>query len=119
MRRKTRKTKNEWFAERADELQHAADRKGRKIFSELIKELYCLSSRGSAPLLSKDYSTLLSDSQDRLLLWKEHYSDLLNLCSHHCFFNHFFSFNIFLLCFCILGCFMFVNFYVEFYFHYL
>ena len=78
MRRSTRRLKDEWFQKRAQELCTAADRNNNKKFYDLTRELYGPSSRGFAPLSSKDGTTLLTEQDARMQRWKEHFSELLN-----------------------------------------
>ena len=78
MRRNTRRLKDEWLQKRAKELCTAADRNNTKKFYDLTKELYGPSSRGFAPLSSKDGTTPLTEQAARMQRWKEHFSELLN-----------------------------------------
>ena len=72
---------NDWLQQRALELKLAVDQNGPKRFYELTKELYGPSTQSSAPLRSKDGTTLIRDQKARMERWKEHYSDLLNQSS--------------------------------------
>lgn len=75
MRRSTRRLKDEWFQKRAQELCTTADRNNTKKFYDLTKELDGPSSRGFAPLSSKDGTTLLTEQDARMQGWKEHFSE--------------------------------------------
>lgn len=55
-----------------------ADQHDFKHFYDAVKELYGPSTRGGAPLLSNDSSTLLTNQMDILNHWEEHSNDLLN-----------------------------------------
>lgn len=48
------------------------------MFYRAINELYGPSSRGVAPLLSSDGQTLVTNHEDILKRWLEHFSVLLN-----------------------------------------
>ena len=78
LKQETRKFKDAWMIERAQEIQRAADKHDTKKFYDLTKELYGPQKTSSVPITSKDQSALLTDQQERLDRWKEHFSELLN-----------------------------------------
>ena len=74
-------TRSTQLATSALELKLAVDQNDTKRFYELTKDLYGPSTQSSAPLLSKDGTTLIRNQKARMERWKEHYSDLLNQSS--------------------------------------
>ena len=82
VQRRIRALKNEWWVKKAEEMQAFADTNNSRAFFLATKEIYGPSSMGMNPLMSKDGSTLLKDSDSVTSRWKEHFSDLLNLPSN-------------------------------------
>ena len=70
--------KNKWWTDKAMELQEAADHKDVKRFFENLKAMYGPKEDGLVPLLAADGCTLLTDRDDILKRWTEHFSNLLN-----------------------------------------
>jgi len=75
---KLRQMQDTWLSNKADEIQGYADRKDMKNFYASLKEVYGHTSSCSAPLLSADGSTLISDKEKLLERWAEHFNGVLN-----------------------------------------
>ena len=73
-----RKLKNDWWLAKAAELQRFADTNDMKGFYQNMKTVW--GPRVSHPdqLLASDGTTLLTEKQDLLARWTEHFSKLLN-----------------------------------------
>ncbi|BHF71009.1 hypothetical protein SprV_0401406300 [Sparganum proliferum] len=67
-----------WTARKAEEIQGYADRNEWKNFFSAIKTVYGPPTKGTAPLLSVDGSTLLTEKTQILQRWAEHFRDVLN-----------------------------------------
>nr|VZI48729.1 unnamed protein product [Spirometra erinaceieuropaei] len=78
LQRRLREMPDAWTARKAEEIQGYADRNEWKTFFSAIKVVYCLLTKGIAPLLSADGSTLLSDNTQILQRWAEHFRGVLN-----------------------------------------
>ncbi|BHF76369.1 hypothetical protein SprV_0501946700 [Sparganum proliferum] len=65
-------------ARKAEEIQGYADRNEWKNFFSAIKAVYGPPTKGSAPLLSADGSTLLTEKTQILQRWAEHFRGVLN-----------------------------------------
>nr|VZI19988.1 unnamed protein product [Spirometra erinaceieuropaei] len=72
-----REMQDAWTARKADEIQGYADRNEWKNFSA-IKALYDPPTKGTAPLLSADGITLLTEKTQILQRWAEHFGGVLN-----------------------------------------
>ena len=70
--------KEAWWRNKAQEIQEAADTHNMKYFYEGLKAVYGPKSSGSSPLLSSDCSRLLTDREDILKRWAEHFNNVLN-----------------------------------------
>ncbi|XP_047111665.1 uncharacterized protein LOC124788438 [Schistocerca piceifrons] len=70
--------KNKWWQQKATELQNLSDARNLRGFYAGIKELYGPIRSSSGALKAADNSTILTESQDILNRWKEHFSSLLN-----------------------------------------
>ena len=62
----------------AHEIQSFADKKNMKKFSAALKTIYCPQSSGTTPLLSADWTSLLTDKEAVLKRWAEHFDGVLN-----------------------------------------
>ena len=69
---------DEWFSKQADKIQTYANSKDMKNFYSALKAVYGPISSGSAPLLSADGTTLISDKEKLLERWAEHFDTVLN-----------------------------------------
>nr|VZI20511.1 unnamed protein product [Spirometra erinaceieuropaei] len=67
-----------WTARKAEEIQGYADRNEWMNFFSAIKAVYGPPTKGTAPLLSADGSTLLTKKTQILLRWAEHFRSVLN-----------------------------------------
>ena len=67
-----------WLKSKAEEMQGFADRHDSKRFYHALKEIYGPSSSASSPLLSADGTTVLSDPEQILKRWAEHFCNVLN-----------------------------------------
>nr|VZI51540.1 unnamed protein product [Spirometra erinaceieuropaei] len=65
-------------ARKAEEIQGYADRNEWKNFFSAIKAVYGPPTKGTAPLLSADGSTLLTEKTQILQRWAEHFQGVLN-----------------------------------------
>ena len=73
-----RKMKENWWNDRAEEIQKAADMKDSKSFYEGLKKVYGPKESSNSPVLSADGETLHTDKSEILLRWKEHFESVLN-----------------------------------------
>ena len=70
--------KDQWWLDRATNLQAAADRNDVKAFYDSPNAVYDPTSKGSTPVYSSGGQTLIRD-QDRILTrWVEHFKGVLN-----------------------------------------
>ncbi|BHF85770.1 hypothetical protein SprV_1002894200 [Sparganum proliferum] len=65
-------------ARKAKEIEWYADRNGWKNFFSTIKAVYGPPTKGTAPLLSADGNTLLTEKSQILQRWAEHFRGVLN-----------------------------------------
>jgi len=72
-----RSMKDSWWRQKAEGLQAAADRKDSKAFFDGLKATFGPRSSGSSPMYSSD-GTLLTDKQQILDRWAEHFQSVLN-----------------------------------------
>ena len=72
---------DQWWQDKAAEVQHYADTHNTKKFFSLLKTVFGPSASGSAPLLTSDRKTLIKDQEDLSKRWREHVSTLLNRSS--------------------------------------
>ncbi|BHF68090.1 hypothetical protein SprV_0301112000 [Sparganum proliferum] len=73
-----REIQDAWTARKAEEIQGYADRNEWKNFFSAIKAIYSPPTKGTAPLLSADGSTLLTEKTQILQRWAEHFRGVLN-----------------------------------------
>ena len=74
----TRKLKNTWWEEKAEDLQRSADRNDMKSFYTALKEVWGPQARSTVNLKSLDGSTTLSNNKRGLERWSQHFETLLN-----------------------------------------
>nr|VZI46166.1 unnamed protein product [Spirometra erinaceieuropaei] len=67
-----------WTACKAEEIQGYADRNEWKNFFSAIKAIYGPPTKGTAPLLSADGNTLLTEKTQILQRWAEYFRGVLN-----------------------------------------
>ena len=73
-----RTLKEQWWKQKADELQLAADTRNTAAFYQGLKAVYGPKTKYTSPLLSSDGKTLLVEEEKILDRWVEHFSDVLN-----------------------------------------
>ncbi|BHF57167.1 hypothetical protein SprV_0100010800 [Sparganum proliferum] len=78
LQQRQRDMQDAWTAHKAEEIQGYADRNEWKNFFSAIKAVYGPPTKGSAPLLSADGSTLLTEKTQILQRWAEHFRGVLN-----------------------------------------
>nr|VZI24073.1 unnamed protein product [Spirometra erinaceieuropaei] len=78
LQQRLREMQDAWTARKAEEIQGYADRNEWKNFFSAIKAVYGLPTKGTAPLLSADGSTLLTEKTQILQRWAEHFQGVLN-----------------------------------------
>ncbi|BHF69383.1 hypothetical protein SprV_0301242700 [Sparganum proliferum] len=78
LQQRLRKMQDAWTARKADEIQGYADRTEWKNFFSAIKAVYGPPTKGTAPLLSADGSTLLTEKTQILQRWAEHFLGVFN-----------------------------------------
>nr|VZI19558.1 unnamed protein product [Spirometra erinaceieuropaei] len=78
LQQRLREMQDAWTARKAEEIQGYADRNEWKNFFSAIKAVYGPSTKGTAPLLSADGSTLLTEKTQILQRWAEHFRGVLN-----------------------------------------
>ena len=69
---------DQWWREKAAEVQHYTDTHNAKKFFSSLKTVFGSSASGSAPLLSSDGKTLIKDQEGLSKCWWDHFSTLLN-----------------------------------------
>jgi len=78
LQRRLRELKDEWWRNKASELQEYADRKDYKNFYAGLREVYGPYVPQSVPVFSADGGTLFSEAEDISYRWREYYDSLLN-----------------------------------------
>ncbi|BHF61921.1 hypothetical protein SprV_0100490100 [Sparganum proliferum] len=78
LQQRLREMQDAWTARKAEEIQGYANRNEWKNFFSAIKAVYGPSTKGSAPLLSADGSTLLIEKTQILQRWAEDFRGALN-----------------------------------------
>nr|VZI10075.1 unnamed protein product [Spirometra erinaceieuropaei] len=78
LQQRLREMQDAWTARKAEEIQGYADRNEWKNFFSAIKAVYGPPTKGTAPLLSADGSTLLTEKTQILQRWAEHFRSVLN-----------------------------------------
>nr|VZI06720.1 unnamed protein product [Spirometra erinaceieuropaei] len=78
LQQRLREMQDAWTAHKAEEIQGYADHNEWKNFFSAIKAVYGPPTKGTAPLLSADGSTLLTENTQILQRWAEHFRGVLN-----------------------------------------
>nr|VZI01579.1 unnamed protein product [Spirometra erinaceieuropaei] len=78
LQQRLREMQDAWTARKAEEIQGYADRNEWKNFFSAIKAVYGPATKVTAPLLSADDSTLLTEKTQILQRWAEHFRGVLN-----------------------------------------
>lgn len=77
--RRSRELKNKWWVEKAEDLQRMAACNDTKGFYNGLKEIYGPRTSAIAPMKNKEETTLITDKDEIIQRWKEHFQDLLNV----------------------------------------
>nr|VZI11553.1 unnamed protein product [Spirometra erinaceieuropaei] len=78
LQQRLREMQDAWTARKAKEIQGYADHNEWKKFFSAIKAVYGPPTKGTAPLLNTDESTLLTEKTQILQRWAEHFRGVLN-----------------------------------------
>nr|VZI32098.1 unnamed protein product [Spirometra erinaceieuropaei] len=78
LQQRLRGMQDAWTARKAEEVQGYADHNEWKNFFSAIKAVYGPPTKGTAPLLSADGNTLLTEKTQILQRWAEHFRGVLN-----------------------------------------
>nr|VZI46780.1 unnamed protein product [Spirometra erinaceieuropaei] len=78
LQQRLREMQDAWTARKAEEIQGYADLNEWKNFFSAIKAVYGPPTKGTAPFLSADGSTLLTEKSQILQRWAEHFRGVLN-----------------------------------------
>ena len=78
IQQKLRHMQDSWLIKKADEIQEYADKNDMKNFYSGLKEIYGPTTSGSSPILNKDGTNLITDKEDILKRWAEHFDSVLN-----------------------------------------
>ncbi|BHF73194.1 hypothetical protein SprV_0401627200 [Sparganum proliferum] len=78
LQQRLREMQDAWTARKAEEIQGYADCNEWKYFFSAIKAVYGPPTKGTAPFLSADASTLLTKKTQILQRWAEHFRGVLN-----------------------------------------
>nr|VZI01530.1 unnamed protein product [Spirometra erinaceieuropaei] len=81
VQQRLREMQDVWTARKAKEIQGYAVRNEWKVFFFAIKTAYGSPTKATAPLLSADGNTLLTDKIQILQRWAEHFRNVLNSLS--------------------------------------
>nr|VZI35131.1 unnamed protein product [Spirometra erinaceieuropaei] len=73
LQQRLREMQDAWTVRKAEEIQGYADRNEWKNFFSAIKAVYGPPTKGTAPLLSADASTLLTEKTQTVQRWAEHF----------------------------------------------
>ncbi|BHF79084.1 hypothetical protein SprV_0602220100 [Sparganum proliferum] len=77
LQQRLREMQDAWTVRKAEEVQRYADRNEWKNFFSAIKAVYDPPTKGRAPLLSADGSTLMTEKTKILQRWAEHFRGVL------------------------------------------
>ena len=69
---------NQWWQNKAAEIQSYADNNDTRSFYDAIKQVYGPARNPRVPVRSADGALLIKDRQRILTRWADHFSDLLN-----------------------------------------
>ncbi|BHF66197.1 hypothetical protein SprV_0200921300 [Sparganum proliferum] len=78
LQQRLREMQDAWTARKAEEIKGYANRNEWNNFFVAIKAVYGPPTKGTAPLLSADGSTLLTEKTQILQRWAEHFRGVLN-----------------------------------------
>ena len=77
MQAKLREMQGSWLSKKADEIQQYADSNNTKCFYDALKTIYGPQSSGTSQLLNADGTRLLTDENEILERWAEHFNSVL------------------------------------------
>lgn len=75
---KLRQMKENWWCQRAEELQTAVDMHDMRRFYDGLRAIYGPQARSIAPIRTEDGATLLTERDQTLERWAEHFNAVLN-----------------------------------------
>nr|VZI42798.1 unnamed protein product [Spirometra erinaceieuropaei] len=78
LQQRLREMQDTWTARKAEEIQGYADRNEWKNFFSALTAAYGPPTKGTAPLLSADGSTVLTEKTQIMQRWAEHFRGVLN-----------------------------------------
>ncbi|BHF61078.1 hypothetical protein SprV_0100404900 [Sparganum proliferum] len=78
LQQRLREMQDAWTVRKAEEIQGYANRNEWKNFFSAIKAVYGPPAKGTAPLLSADGSTLLTEKTQIIQRWAEHFRGVLH-----------------------------------------
>ncbi|VDL96091.1 unnamed protein product [Schistocephalus solidus] len=78
LQQRLRETRDAWMTRKAEEIKGYADRNEWKNLFTATKAVYGPPVKGTAPLLSADGRTLLTEKTKILTRWAEHFQSVLN-----------------------------------------
>ena len=78
IQQRLRHMQDAWLSKKADEIQGFADKNDMKNFYSGLKEIYGPTTSGTSPLLNIDGTALITDKEDILKSWAEHFDSVLN-----------------------------------------
>ncbi|KAI8780545.1 hypothetical protein BgiBS90_017896 [Biomphalaria glabrata] len=67
-----------WLSKKVETIKEFADKHDMKNFYHAINEIYGPTKSGSSPLLNADVTILLTDKEEILKRWAEHFEKVLN-----------------------------------------
>lgn len=79
LRRYVRVIKDKWWRQKAERMQWLSDTKQLGAFYDEVRKLVGKAGRTRVPLRSHDGTQLLTNKQDVLKRWAEHFNNLLNV----------------------------------------
>ena len=82
VQKRLRQMKEEWWKTKAQQIQAAADTHNLKAFYDGLNGVFGPTITKTSPIESKDGTKVLTEKNDILERWAEHFSDVLNQPSH-------------------------------------
>ncbi|KAI8744694.1 cytochrome P450 2D20 [Biomphalaria glabrata] len=78
LEKQLRQIQDTWLSKKVETIQEFLDKHDMKNFYHAINEIYGLTKSGSSPLLNADGTILLTDKEEILKRWAEHFEKVLN-----------------------------------------
>ncbi|KAI8767574.1 cytochrome P450 2D20 [Biomphalaria glabrata] len=78
VQKQLRQMQDTWLSKKVETIQEFADKHDMKNFYHAINEIYGPTKSGSSPLLNADGTILLTDKEEILKRWAEHFEKVLN-----------------------------------------